>query len=169
MEESCPVVWAGLFAFSLVEFLWPFLLMLVMLWWWVSTIFFIVICRSISDMVVPFNLYSLGYFLKQFTEHYLNWTAFTIPWPNYLSGPHPFDFGCLLCPFAFPLILLSVAKENGFCCPFLPTPLSVWTVQLIKAAVLIWKISVLLAEYGFVWTIQFYKDLWSAHFVIGIS
>lgn len=37
---------------------------------------FNVICRSIyrsiSDMVVPFNLYSLGYFLKQFTEHYLN-------------------------------------------------------------------------------------------------
>lgn len=47
-----------------------FVLMLAMLWWLVLMIFFTVICRSISYMVVPFNLYSLGYFLKQFIEHY---------------------------------------------------------------------------------------------------
>ena len=58
------------FAFLLVGLLRPLLLKLVMLWWLVSMIFFIVICRSISYMVVPFNLYSLGYFLKQFIGHY---------------------------------------------------------------------------------------------------
>lgn len=62
--------------------------MLVMLWRVVSMIFFIVSCRSISNMAVPFNLYSLGYFLKRFIEHYPKLNCIYYPLTQLLKWFH---------------------------------------------------------------------------------
>lgn len=97
--------------------------MLVMLWWLVSMIFFIVTCRSISYMVVPFNLYSLGYFLKQFIEHYpkLNCIYYSLTqllkWSTSIWCWLP-----ALLLFAFPLILLAVAKRDCLVPVSFPSP-----------------------------------------------
>lgn len=65
-----------------------FSVMPVMLQRVVSMIFFIVSCGSISDMAVPFNLYSLGYFLKRFIEHYPKLNCIYYPLTQLLKWFH---------------------------------------------------------------------------------
>lgn len=81
-----------------------FSVMLVILWRIVSLIFFIVSCRSISYTAVPFNLYSLGYFLKRFIEHYPRLNCIYYPLTQLLKWSISIWLRSFLLLFAFPLI-----------------------------------------------------------------
>lgn len=89
-------------------------------------------------MVVPFNLYSLGYFLKQFIDHYpklnciyhsltqlLKWFhihLILIVWSVAICFPSNFT---ICCKREY-LILVSLSSQT-----------ILWAVQLIEATVLI--------------------------------
>lgn len=103
--------------------------LLVMLWWLVSMIFFIVICRSISYMVVPFNRYSLGYFLKQFIEHYPKLNCIYYPLTQLLKWSTSIWFCLSVLLFVFPSNFTITCKRDRlkFWSPFVPKPLSYTT------------------------------------------
>lgn len=90
---------------------------LAILWGLVSMIFFIVSCRSISYTAVPFNLYSLGYFLKRFIEHYPKLNCIYYPLTQLLKWSTSiwlWSFSFFLLLLAFPLMSLSVG-HTGVC------------------------------------------------------
>lgn len=68
-------------------------------------IFFIVSCRSISYMAVRFNLYSLGYSLKRFIEHYPKLNRIYSPLTQLLKwSTSIWLWASFLLPFASPLM-----------------------------------------------------------------
>lgn len=135
-EGSCSGAWGvGIYLhfFSIwilaVRVAATFSVMLVILWRIVSLIFFIVSCRSISYMAVPFNLYSLGYFLKRFIEHYPRLNCIYYPLTQLLKWSISIWLRSFLLLFAFPLISHRSLLRPGV----LPFPSrSAWAEQPFK-------------------------------------
>lgn len=166
-EGSCSGAWGvGVylhFFFSIwilaVRVAATFSVMLVILWRIVSLIFFIVSCRSISYTAVPFNLYSLGYFLKRFIEHYPRLNCIYYPLTQLLKWSISIWLRSFLLLFAFPLISHRSLLRPGA----LPFP------SLPKANLGIWKKSQLFIRTQFVPTIRSYKTLSSVCSVIRLG
>lgn len=145
-----------------------FSVMLVILWRIVSLIFFIVSCRSISYTAVPFNLYSLGYFLKRFIEHYPRLDCIYYPLTQLLKWSISiWLWSSFLLLFAFPLISHRSLLHPGV----FPFPnRSAWAEQPFKGKSLDLKKKIpALFRTQFAPTILSYKILSSACSVIRLG